>query len=311
MTGWTTPLRAGAFALGLLVVLGLGALAGRAVGPIEVTASAEHGHETDGDQGSHDGHADTLPAGLAVSDAGYTLVPAQSRLHAGGAVPVAFRITGPDGHPVTAFDTVHDKTLHLIAIRRDLTGFQYVHPTMDAHGRWTTALELTPGPWRLLADFRPTGGTATTLGVDVQTAGHYDPAAPAPTSRVATVGDYTVHLDGRLVAGGEAELTLTVSRAGRPVTDLQPYLGAYGHLVALREGDLAYLHVHPEGEPGDGTTRPGPAITFRAHVPTAGAYRLFLDFRHHNVVRTAEFALSAPNGHGDDQHQEGHEDADH
>ena len=41
-------------------------------------------------------------------------------------------------------------------------------------------------------------------------------------------------------------LTLTVTKDGQPVTDLQPYLGAYGHLVALRAGDLAYLHVHPE-----------------------------------------------------------------
>ena len=46
------------------------------------------------------------------------------------------------------------------------------------------------------------------------------------------------------------------------MTDLQPYLGAYGHLVALRDGDLAYLHVHP-GEHGDGRARVG----FDAEVP--------------------------------------------
>ena len=46
------------------------------------------------------------------------------------------------------------------------------------------------------------------------------------------------------------------------MTDLQPYLAAYGHLVALRQGDLAYLHVHPDGEPGDGRTKAGPDIVF-------------------------------------------------
>ncbi len=57
-------------------------------------------------------------------------------------------------------------------------------------------------------------------------------------------------------------------------------------------GDLAYLHVHPDGEPGDGATKPGPAITFFAEVPSAGSYRLYLDFKHGGVVRTAEFTVA-------------------
>ncbi|MDP9870255.1 hypothetical protein J2S55_009521 [Streptosporangium brasiliense] len=84
-----------------------------------------------------------------------------------------------------------------------------------------------------------------------------------------------------------------MSKDGKPVTDLQPYLGAYGHLVALRTGDLAYLHVHPDGEPGDGRTAPGPEITFYAEVPSRGDYRLFLDFQHEGTVRTADFTLGA------------------
>ncbi len=91
------------------------------------------------------------------------------------------------------------------------------------------------------------------------------------------------------------------------MTDLQPYLAAYGHLVALREGDLAYLHVHPAeasaggasidaGAPG-GATPAGPQVEFVAEVPTAGSYRLFLDFRHDGVVRTAE--LTVPTGPAD------------
>jgi hypothetical protein len=117
-------------------------------------------------------------------------------------------------------------------------------------------------------------------------------ALPAP-SPTAQVDGYTVTLDGALVPGQESRLTLSVSRDGRPVTDLQPYLAAYGHLVALRAGDLAYLHVHPDGEPGDGKTPPGPGITFYATAPSAGDYRLFLDFRHGDVVRTAEFTARA------------------
>ena len=100
-----------------------------------------------------------------------------------------------------------------------------------------------------------------------------------------------MRLDGELVPGRPSPLTLTVTRDGAPVTDLQPYLGAYGHLVALREGDLAYLHVHPEGAPGDGRTPAGPQIRFVAEVPSAAQYRLFLDFQHGDTVRTAEFTV--------------------
>ena len=63
--------------------------------------------------------------------------------------------------------------------------------------------------------------------------------------------------------------------------------------MALRQGDLAYLHVHPDGTPGDGRTRPGPAVTFPAEVPSAGSYRLYLDFRHGGAVHTAEFTVVA------------------
>jgi hypothetical protein len=176
-------------------------------------------------------------------------------------VPVAFTIEGPDGHPVTAYDVEHEKQLHLIATRRDFTGFQHVHPVLADDGTWRARLDLTPGDWRLFADFKATGADALTLGADLAVAGDYRPERPpSPEARTAEVDGYTVTLEGDLTAGADARLTLSVSKDGRPVTDLEPYLGAYGHLVALREGDLAYLHVHPDGSPGD---RPGGRVLRR------------------------------------------------
>jgi hypothetical protein len=166
------------------------------------------------------------------------------------------------------------------------------------------------GSYRAFADFAPTGGAGTTLGVDLAVPGPFEPVEHAP-SRTAQVDGYTVELTGELVPGRASPVTLTVSKDGRPVTDLQPYLAAYGHLVALREGDLAYLHVHPDGAPGDGVTPAGPQIEFVAEVPSAGSYRLFLDFQRDGVVGTAEFtvptgpavpdAAAAP-GRADDGH---------
>jgi len=287
-----------------LVAAGAWAI-GTAVGPLESTASTagEHGAEGAGHGDTHSGTvAGTAqpdePAGLASSRGGYTLTPTSTTVTPGTTTSTSFsfRIIGPDNEPVTHFDVEHDKRMHLIVVRRDTAGFQHIHPTMSADGTWTVPLALAqPGSYRAFADFAPTDGEATTLGVDLSAPGTYQPAEYSP-SKVATVDGYEVRLDGDLVPGKTAEVTLTASLNGQPVTDLQPYLGAYGHLVALRVGDLAYLHVHPDGEPGDGKTKPGPNVTFFAEVPSAGAYRLFLDFQHEGKVRTAEFTL-ATDGH--------------
>jgi hypothetical protein len=291
-----------------LIVTGAYAV-GTAVGPLSpaaATATTDGGHEAmsgaapagAGGAGHGDDHSGTVaetasdqPGGLASSRGGYTLTPTDPTLTPGTTETFSFRITGPDGAPVTAFDVEHDKRMHLIVVRRDSTGFQHVHPEMSTDGTWSVPLSVdTAGSYRAFADFTPTGGAATTLGVDLSAPGVFEPVAHAP-SRTAQVDGYTVELTGELVAGQASPVTLTVSKDGAPVTDLQPYLGAYGHLVALREGDLAYLHVHPEGTPGDGSTPAGPRIEFVAEVPSAGTYRLFLDFQHGSVVRTAEFTV--------------------
>jgi hypothetical protein len=299
-----TPAKLSAYTLGLVAVFGAAAGIGSVVGPVGAAADDTATHDTAPDGETHaespmatsvqaSAAGTHLPGGLQVSENGYTLDAAGS-LPAGAATPMSFRVLGPDGQPVTAYDTAHDEDLHLIAVRRDLSGYQHVHPTMAADGTWTTPLELTAGDWRLFADFDPAGDDpALVLGADVAVPGDYVPQPLPEPSTTAEVDGYTVTLDGQLVPGQESELTLSVSRDGQPVTDLQPYLAAYGHLVALRDGDLAYLHVHPAGEPGDGTTAPGPDITFYATAPSAGDYRLFLDFQHGDVVHTAEFTARA------------------
>ncbi|MFF0372407.1 hypothetical protein [Micromonospora sp. NPDC005087] len=288
-----TATKLSGFALGLAAVFGAAYGVGQLADP--VAPAAETRHDTTAEHGSA-GHdeagteaAAQIPGGLLVSDRGYTLTPVPA-----SSGEFAFRITGPGGRTVTTFDEAHDKRMHLIVTRRDLSGFRHVHPDMAPDGTWQVASPFgDPGSWRAFADFTPTGGQPLTLGVDVALPGAFTPRpVPAPAC-TTTVDGYTVALDGDLRPGSTAKLTLTINRNGAPVTDLQPYLGAYGHLVALRQGDLAYLHVHPDGEPGDGRTQPGPQVTFYAEVPSAGTYRLYLDFQHTGTVRTAEFTLVA------------------
>lgn len=293
-----TVTRVGAY--GACVALAFGAAfgVGNAFEPIrDGSSSSGHGHDkTPGASPAPGTEAEPVAVGgLQVSERGYTLVPQSEPLLAGAAGEFRFRIIGPDGTPWTRYEPAHEKDLHLIVARRDLSGFQHVHPTLGADGTWSVPLTFpAAGDYRVFADFVPAGDPAggVTLGADVAVSGGDYRATPLPApARTAEVDGYTVTLDGDLTTA-ESTVTLSVSKNGVPVTDLQPYLGAYGHLVVLRQGDLAYLHVHPQGEPGDGTTPAGPGIGFHAQAPSAGTYRLYLDFRHEGVVRTAEFTVT-------------------
>ncbi len=300
----TTPVKVAAFVMALAIAF-LGARAvGSVVGPdVDEPAPMAHAegddhsddHSDGGGSGHDDRHQDEVvrpPGGLAVSQDGYTLRVGEPR--PGVDRRLRFVIEGPDGQPVTSYDEVHDRPLHLVKVRRDFQGYQHVHPTMAEDGTWTARVTLAPGSNRVLADFTPAGGPALVLGTDVQLSGEVDLAPVPGVVRTARVDGYRVTLRGELRPGEAHQLDATITRDGEPVTDLQPYLGAYGHLVALREGDLGYLHVHPlESEPG-------PDVPFVVEVPSPGGYRLFLDFKHDGVVHTAEFALAA--GGADHEH---------
>ncbi|MGW3074111.1 hypothetical protein [Kitasatospora sp. NPDC001132] len=284
-----TALRITAFTGGLAAAFGLALGVGHATGsgpaPKPAAAHAGHGgHEEKADSGG----TEHLPGGLQISERGCTLSVDNPFVTAGSPTDLRFRILGTDGKPVTAYQPQHEKELHLIVAPRDLSTFQHLHPTLTADGTWSAPTAVpAAGEYRVFADFTPAGQSeGLTLGADLHAAGDLHPAPLPETGRTVTVDGYTVTLGGDLTPGRSGRLTLGVSKDGKPVTDLQPYLGAYGHLVALRAGDLAYLHVHPD------TSAPGPEIDFTTTAPSTGGYRLFLDFKHQDTVHTAAFTLT-------------------
>ncbi|WP_448609313.1 hypothetical protein [Geodermatophilus sp. URMC 60] len=290
------PARLAVVAVGLGAVFAAAVGVGAAVGPV-------------GAPEAHPAAAAPAPEPAAAAGTGYLLDVLQER-PAAGTTTVDFRVLGPDGAPVTEYTEDHGEDLHLVAVRADLTGYQHVHPDLGPDGTWRAPLSLTPGSWRLVADTTPAAaGEDLALTADLQVAGEFDPQPLPEPSAVTEVDGYTVVLTGDLAAGAGSELTFSVSRDGRPVTDLQPYLGAYGHLVALRDGDLEYLHVHPV-EDEHVAPAPGPHVGFAATAPSAGTYRLFLDFRHGDAVHTAAFTVRATDGGAAPDAPAGHGHAD-
>ena len=282
--------------VGLAVVFAAALGIGNAVGPVSEppashdaehdgrrrggtsTAAAPHGGTRD--RRAHPGRAHGLPGRLHPR-------LTHPRPRPAGDVAVSFTIIGPGRTPGHGRTTSHhEKQLHLIAVRRDFTGFQHVHPV---------SAPTAPGP-----PARPHAGHLAGLRrLQADRRGPADarrrprrrrrlPAASRwPRSRAQPRWTATPS-PSRATCGRRGRRAHAVSVAATATGDRPAALpGAYGHLVALREGDLAYLHVHPDGTPGDGKTKPGPDVVFYAAVPERRQLPAVPRLQARDVVRTA------------------------
>jgi len=274
----STRSRLVAFAAGVAVVFAAALGVGAAFGPAPAKADTEP----------------PMPMGQGVVAAqdGYRLIPTSPLAGDGGTFQ--FRIADPDGRPATRFTPIHERLLHLIVVNQEMSVYHHVHPTLAADGTWSVELPTLPaGSYRAIADFQTKGGPHLALGADLAVAGTYTPQPIDQPTWSASVDGYRVDMTAQGHKGGEVTVAMAISHDGRPVADLEPYLGANGHLVALRAGDLAYVHVHPLDE-----TTPAGTVVFDAVFDAAGRYGLFLDFKHHGVVHTAHFTFDQGVVHG-------------
>lgn len=296
--------RLGIYGAGLVVVFGAAFATAGAIVPDSAVASwAERGgaahDEQSGEEAAQymDNKKDegTDVTGVTIAASGYAIGAITAPGETGVEGELSFMIRDAAGEAVTAYETAHGKQLHLIVVRSDGSAYRHVHPVLNAQtGIWSLPWTWdAAGTYRVYADFTAEGGSGTTLSRTVDVAGVFVPQPQTETQSTATVDGFDVSIGGDLVAGAGSELTVEVSRDGQPVTVLEPYLGAFGHLVALREGDLAYLHVHAHGGEPEAGDLAGPQVVFTAQTPTAGRYLLYLDFQVDGKVHTARFVLDA------------------
>lgn len=276
--------RLAAFVAMLVVVGGVAALAGAATG------SAPPPSTTQADGMAMDEMTPLEQAqanGLSSVAGGYAFLPVRTTLPSGRRTAFRFRIVDDQGTDVRDFDVDGGVRVHLIVARRDFAGYQHLHPTLQADGSWTVPLALpAPGAYRVFADFE-VAGKKTVLGHDLVVPGSVTPVQlPAPVRTVSTDG-FTVRLTHDLLRASEAtRLHFDISRGGVAVPAFDSYVGHRGHLVALRDGDLSYSHVHPEPDARLGE------IVFHTDLPSAGRYRLYLQFKVEGVVHTAPFTVA-------------------
>lgn len=246
--------------------------------------------------GGMPGMDEPMPSGDGRSTvtSGFTLVPAATTLPARAAGTFTFRISSAAGQTVTRFQPDQTQLMHFYLIRSDLTGFAHLHPSMSPDGTWSVELPaVRPGTWRAYTQFitpsQDGQPLALVLSTPLSVPGPASAVPLPPPSETTSVDGYTLILSGQPMAGREGAVTLSVSRDGTPVTDLQPYLGTYAHLTAIHAGDLAFAHLHPQdGVHGD---HGGPTLTFHAEFPQPAEWRVFIQFQTHGTLHTAALTV--------------------
>jgi len=294
-----TPARLSLYGLGLVAAFGAAFVVSGAVVPDSVVearvAETAEGHGEHAEAAAPAVEAAATLPGLSIEAGGYSLSPVAAPAAVGEQGELSFSVLDETGAPLLEYTEEHEKDLHLIVVRSDGSQFRHVHPEIDESGTWSIPWTWDEaGTYRVFTDLIPgTETSGVTLTRTIEVAGDFTPVATQDEVREARAGDFDVRLAGDLAAGGSSTLTLEVTRDGQPVTTMQPYLGAFGHLVALRDGDLAYLHVHPEGAAPEAGQVSGPTVEFATEAPTPGRYLLYFDFQVDGEVHSASFVLSA------------------
>jgi hypothetical protein len=179
-------------------------------------------------------------------------------------------------------------------VRDDLRYFAHEHPERVGPGAFRLSYVFpAPGRYRVYADVAPKDAGAQVLTGEVLVSGLVKPDPPPPASRSTA----SLALpEGGVPAGRTVTVTATVSDlGGAPARDLEPWLGAMGHLLLVSRDGSSFAHAHPDDRVrGIGE---GGAIPFLVRLPTPGAYKGWLQVQRSGRVDTVEVEIEAKRGY--------------
>ena len=240
-----------------------------------------------GSHGNHGGHENLQ----MVTQRKLVIGTEPSQPQAGTPTKLLLQIMGEDGSPIRRFDVLHEKLVHLIVVREGLDEFAHLHPEVDSEGMITIEFDFPKsGKYRLFADHQPQGKTPGLAAGELIVAGDDGPAValvPNAASEV-TVGEIKAHITIQPANDATTVRFQIVDAAGQAVDDLQPYLGAMGHLVVISAVSLEYVLAHPLSE---ARTAPDGTVEFLAHFPKPGIYKAWGQFQRVGSVFTVPFVM--------------------
>jgi hypothetical protein len=197
------------------------------------------------------------------------------------------------------FETVHEKLMHLIIVSKDLTYFRHEHPNITAGGVFVSEHAFPDaGEYHLFADVAPRGAGAQVMFTKLKVSGKAGRRAPPndSDSSQAQVGGTTVEIAPaeQPVEPNKTKVIPVLFRDtndGRPVADLEKYLGAMAHLILIHEDALTFVHSHPDEREGVATT--AGRVPFLVRLPKPGLYHAWIQFIRTGTLHTAQFKIRA------------------
>ena len=238
-------------------------------------AGGDHAGMDMGEAGHNHGAA-TLKVALATAGAftpgqPQTVTLTLSDVKTGGPL-------GPD-----QLKLVHTKKLHLLVIDESLTDYQHIHPVAGTKaGEWTFSFSPKfSRPYKVWADATRADGDQEYVFADLAAGSE---KAPAPDTKAVAIAEqdglkFALSFTGPVKAGEGVMGSVAVIdvKTGKPFTQLQPILGAFGHVVAFSRDWNSIEHVHPQGtEPKADSDRSGPVIGFHIEPKNSGVLKIFV-----------------------------------
>lgn len=203
-------------------------------------------------------------------------------------IRLTYSIVDRWGIPLTSYETVHEKEMHLIGVRTDLHEFVHVHPEMAFGGEWSIDIDFpTEGPYEFYADFTPKDGEPQVLRFTVGV-GEFVREKLGSYPQETEGYQFTYHFPETMETG-EVAYSITLEKDGEPVTAFEDYLGAKGHSVVIQEDTLNYEHAHAEGEE---------APSFVAHFSEEGRYAIFTQVQVDGKILTLPHLVYVEAGEG-------------
>ncbi|MGN7356561.1 hypothetical protein ACTHPF_04295 [Paenibacillus sp. SAF-054] len=241
--------------------------------------------------GGHGGHGTDAKSATKELHASFAFTAGTAR--ANEETELTIQVKDNNGEPVNKYDVNHEKQLHLIIVNHDLSFFNHIHPEFKGDGTFTVNTSFPAGgEYKVFADFTPTGGANTTLSEWVKVEGKEGKhtAIAADAQLVKEVGGKEIELV-MSAAKPKEDVTMTFNirdaKTKKGIDNLQPYLGAVGHVVILSKDAEQYLHVHPIDEKAT-----GPKAEFATSFPQSGMYKIWGQFQHNGEVFTVPFVVN-------------------
>jgi hypothetical protein len=211
-----------------------------------------------------------------------------------------------NGSTVPIFEDLYEKKMHLIVVDSSLEFYNHIHPEYLGNGQFSINTTFPKnGKYFLYADFQPLGAIEQQYAFQVNVGGdntNLESTQEIDTNLSKTFGEYEVILSGEskwiasAMSVGQQRMVFTLKKGGQDVTNLMPYLGAFGHLVMINQKTYQYIHVHPMGLPPVVPDElRGPSVEFSpiglyGQIPK-GVYRVFGQFNPDGKLMTVDYTI--------------------